>query len=96
LHRWFDLYAFRIGQPKSHKVAVLFTDITDRKHAEAEREQLLAREQAAREEAEAANRIKDEFLAVLSHELRSPFNPILGWASCYAAASMMKRQLLKL
>ncbi|GAB4151017.1 MAG: hypothetical protein Fur0046_30270 [Cyanobacteria bacterium J069] len=54
-------------------------DISDRKRAEAEREQLLSREQWAREQAETANRIKDEFLAVLSHELRSPLNPILGW-----------------
>ncbi|BAY23674.1 multi-sensor hybrid histidine kinase [Calothrix sp. NIES-2100] len=36
--------------------------------------------EASREEAQAANRIKDEFLAVLSHELRSPLNPILGWS----------------
>ena len=58
----------------------LVSDISDRKQAEVEREQLLAREQAAREQAETANRIKDEFLAVLSHELRSPLNPILGWS----------------
>ncbi|MEH2166914.1 MAG: ATP-binding protein [Nostoc sp.] len=35
LHRWFDVYAFPIGQPKSRKVAILFNDITNRKQAEA-------------------------------------------------------------
>ncbi|HEY9877311.1 MAG TPA: response regulator, partial [Leptolyngbyaceae cyanobacterium] len=46
---------------------------------EAEQQARTAAE-ASREEAQAANRIKDEFLAVLSHELRSPLNPILGWS----------------
>ncbi|MDZ8096056.1 MAG: ATP-binding protein [Nostoc sp. DedQUE05] len=35
LHRWFDVYAFPIGQPQSRKVAILFNDITDRKQIEA-------------------------------------------------------------
>jgi PAS domain S-box-containing protein len=56
------------------------TDIEDKKQLEQQRINLLSQEQAAREQAEAANRIKDEFLAVLSHELRSPLNPILGWS----------------
>jgi PAS domain S-box-containing protein len=42
LHRWYDVYAFRFGQPEQRLVAVLFNDITERKRAEAERERLLA------------------------------------------------------
>lgn len=45
-----------------------------------ENTQLYEAEQQARAEAEEANSIKDQFLAVLSHELRSPLNPILGWS----------------
>jgi PAS domain S-box-containing protein len=54
-------------------------DVTERKRAEEERLELV-REQAARREAEESNRMKDYFLATLSHELRTPINALLGWA----------------
>jgi PAS domain S-box-containing protein len=61
-------------------VYVFVRDITFRKVAEEERLQLV-REQEARRAAERENEIKDHFLATLSHELRSPLTPILGWTS---------------
>src|SRR5437660_1513010 len=63
-------------------------DVSDRKHAEAERAALLHAAQQAREEAEELNRSKDQFLALLSHELRTPLNAIFGWARMLQSAAM--------
>jgi signal transduction histidine kinase/ActR/RegA family two-component response regulator len=55
--------------------------ISELQRSEEAREQLLLRAERARNDAEAANRIKDEFLATLSHELRTPLTSLLGWSS---------------
>jgi signal transduction histidine kinase/ActR/RegA family two-component response regulator len=55
--------------------------ISELQRSEEAREQLLLRAERARTDAEAANRIKDEFLATLSHELRTPLTSLLGWSS---------------
>jgi signal transduction histidine kinase/ActR/RegA family two-component response regulator len=65
---------------------VIHRDITERKQAEAEHERLM-QEQIARAAAEAANRSKDEFLAMVSHELRAPLTAILGYTRILRSGS---------
>ena len=64
----------------THFVGVM-VDVTEHVQALAERDELLASAESARQEAESANRAKDRFLSVVSHELRNPLNAILAWAS---------------
>jgi signal transduction histidine kinase len=56
-------------------------DITARKHAETEREEMLREHQRLSVAAQEANRMKDYFIAMLSHELRTPVNSVLGWTA---------------
>ncbi|MFN7930721.1 MAG: response regulator [Blastocatellia bacterium] len=69
----------RDAQGQAVRFSGINLDITERKQAESEREQLLAREQAARQLAEETSRLKDNFLTTISHELRTPLSHVLGW-----------------
>lgn len=88
-HKVMLLNAWKIIQAgETRRILLAIEDITERKQFEAERSQLLNQEQAARQQAEAANCAKDEFLSNLSHELRNPLTAMLGWTQ------LLRKQLL--
>ena len=60
-----------------------------------EREELLNNEKSARRDAEIANRLRDEFMATVSHELKTPLNSILGWARMLKAGDLDEDQVKK-
>lgn len=79
-HKTMLLDAKKLLQANSEEIILLtIKDITEARRLQAELTQLLAQEQAARAAAEAANLAKDEFLSMLSHELRNPLNTLSGW-----------------
>jgi signal transduction histidine kinase len=69
MRRWFDVYAIRVGPAGAYKVAVLFSDVSERKLAELELQRLA-------DDLKEADRRKTEFLATLAHELRNPLAPL--------------------
>ena len=80
-HKTMLLNARKMTQTEGgDSILLAIEDITDRKCLEAELNYTVAQEQLARSAAESANRAKDEFLSMVTHELRNPLSAILGWA----------------
>lgn len=102
--RWFDVFAFRVDEPRTHHVAILFSDVTERKEIDRRLRENERRLATAAEALLDADRRKDEFLATLAHELRNPLATIRNGievlrmvaapnASLDRTAQMMARQM---
>jgi len=78
----------KVAGSRVQGVVVVFRDVSSQHELERERAAILQIEQAARQEAETANRAKDEFVATLSHELRTPLSSIFGWTRMLQSGSL--------
>jgi PAS domain S-box-containing protein len=78
LHRWYDVYAFRVREPQERQVAIHFKDITERKLAEEAIKQFNARLELANKELEA-------FSYSVSHDLRAPLRHVDGFVALLKA-----------
>jgi hypothetical protein len=82
--------AIRRDDGTVEKMVGVSRDVTKDREAAEERDRLLASERWARAEAERQSRLKDEFLATLSHELRTPMNIVLGWLDVLASGKPIR------
>jgi PAS domain S-box-containing protein len=88
---WVMLGAAALGDGENRWMCFVL-DISERKRAASDRETAFERERSARTHAEEATRLKDEFLANLSHELRTPMNAIIGWTHLLKSGRLEEAQ----
>src|SRR5262249_25343021 len=82
LGRWYDVYAFRVEDPKRRRVGILFNDITERKRAEAEARDSERRYREVQAELAHASRVATmgQLMASLAHEIKQPIAAVVNGA----------------